>query len=102
MEFLPNPTGDMSPPWTVGSSLVPLGSSQVLVLGGGMPHKVGNDGLTQQTLVNWRHWYSRLDQVHLLDLATGSWSKHNTTVLPSGATPVGTHEEHVAEVYLRA
>jgi len=98
----PNPVGDTPPPWTVGASLVPLGTSQILVLGGAMPHQVGTEGIRVSNLVNWRQWYSRLDEPHLFDLATMSWSQKRAAVVPSGARPVVALKDHTAEVLLRA
>jgi hypothetical protein len=71
-----------------------------------MPHKVGSGGLNREALINWRRWYSRLDQPHLLDLASKSWSRQDTPVLRGHhAAPVvqsASHEEYVGEIFLRA
>jgi len=99
----PGPAGELLavPPWAVGSALVPLGSCQVLSLGGAMPQHVGPEGIRETNLVNWRRWYNRLDEPYLLDLATMSWSKQSVPCVPSGAPPITSQELHVAEVFLR-
>jgi len=94
------PDGTMRLPWVVGAGLVPLGSSQMLLLGGVKPHKVGAEGLTEETLQRWRTWYGRLDQPHLFDLATESWSQQSVAVLPP--SPHADLETHIADNCLRA
>lgn len=92
------PRGGVPPPWTVAATFVPLGYSQLLLLGGTMPHLIGPNGLTEQNLARWRRWYGRLDQPYIFDLFEEAWTQERSSTPTSG---VGL-EAHIHEVYLRS
>jgi len=94
-----DPSPGPVPPPVVASALIPLGSCQLLLLGGTLPHRVGRDGLNADSLREWREWYSRLDMPHVFDLETGTWTQRSASVMPSDDRL--TLEEHITELYLR-
>lgn len=98
----PQPSPSKCPPWVVASVLVPLASCQLLLLGGTLPHRVGNNGLNNESLQSWREWYHRLDQPHIFDLGEKCWSERkamvNSVSLAGGLSP----QDYVMEVLLRS
>jgi len=98
-----DPRPGPQPPWGVAAALVPLGSCQLLLLGGTLPHKLGLTGLNAQSLRHWRTWYNRLDVPFVYDLGTQEWSERRAAVAPPEEhVDPELHEQHVAEVYLRS
>ncbi|CAE8644284.1 unnamed protein product [Polarella glacialis] len=74
-----DPSPGPVPPWSVASALVPLGCSQLLLLGGTMPYRLGSEGLNGETLRHWREWPA--PGVVLVRI---SWRCWNVIVFPMG------------------
>lgn len=94
-------SNEVWPPWVVASVLVPIGRRQVLQLGGTMPHVIGNRGLTDQSLSDWRDWYARLDKPYAFDYKNHSWSAKQAALGATGDSTKNANAK-VADVLLRS